>query len=452
MTAIYCAPWLWPGSRSTALEDGGVVVEGEVIAAVGPGAILREQFPQAHFENLTDALIIPGLINTHSHIELTAMRGFLDKEENDFVAWLKKLTLTRLERLTPEDLYVSAAWGAVEAVRSGITCLADASSAAYETLGALRDIGLRGTVYQESFGPDPNQASANLELLKDQVSRIRTLENSRLRVGVSPHAPYTVSAPQLNLICDFALSEGLPLMMHAAESLDEELLMDQGEGRFAAGFRARGIEWKAPGVSTIQYLKTNGVLRTQPLLAHCIRVDEADIQCLADTNSRVAHCPKSNAKLGHGRAKLARFLNKGVIVGLGTDSVASNNICDLIDEARFATLMARSEADPETFVSAQTALTILTSGGASALGLEEKIGELGAGLQADFTAISLKGIHQLPSYDPVSTLVFTSSGRDVVLTVVAGREVFKNGQVTTVNEVELREKMQRTQDKLKEYP
>lgn len=451
MTIIYCANWVLPGS-SLPIEDGGVAVEGDVIAAVGGRALLCEQFRHARVEELDEAVILPGLVNTHSHIELTAMRGFLDSEESDFVAWLRKLTNARLERMTSEDLYVSAAWGAAEAARAGITCLADASSAAFESMTALRDVGLRGTVFQESFGPDPRQASENFANLKEQVSRLRRLETSRVRTGVSPHAPYTVSAPQLRLICDFALAEELPLMMHAAESAEEDLLMHHGKGSFAAGLVARGIEWSAPGISPIQYLKANGVLQTKPLLAHCVRVDNTDIRILADTNTRVAHCPKSNAKLGHGRAPLGRLLANGVIVGLGTDSVASNNACDLLDEARFAMLLARADGDLETrpFFDPTMALKMLTAGGALALGLASKIGELRTGLQADFAVVSLAGMHQIPSYDPVSTLLFASSGRDVILTVVAGREIFRHGRVTTVDEVALRDRMKRIKQKLTE--
>jgi cytosine/adenosine deaminase-related metal-dependent hydrolase len=450
MTVIYCAPWVLPGATSIAIEDGAVVVEDELIAAVGERSLLCKQFQPARIENLDEAAILPGLVNTHSHLELTAMRGFLDKEDNDFVAWLKKLTYARLEWMTPEDLYVSAAWGAAEAARAGITCVGDASCAAYESMSAIRDVGLRGTVFQESFGPDPRLARENLASLKNQISRLRSVESSRVRAGVSPHAPYTVSAPQLKLICELALAEGLPLMMHAAESSAEHLLMHQGEGPFAVGLITRGIEWKAPGVSSIQYLKANGVLETQPLLAHCIRVDEADIKCLAETKARVAHCPKSNAKLGHGRAPVARMLANGLIVGLGTDSVASNNTSDLLDEARFAMLMARADCDPGTlpFFDANIGFQMATAGGALALGLEGQTGELKTGLQADFAVVSIAGIHQLPSYDPISTLFFASSGRDVILTVVAGREIFCKGCVTTVDENELRERMKLIEKKL----
>src|SRR6185503_15520906 len=182
----------------------------------------------------------------------------------------------------------------------------------------------------------PRLVQENFDKLTAKVAELRGVETDLVRVGVSPHAPYTVCGPQLELIARFAHDEKLPLMMHAAESHAEELFVREGRGIFAEGLSKRAIEWNAPRLSTIQYLRQLGVLETQPLLAHCIRVDDADIETLRETGSKVAHCPKSNAKLGHGRAPFARFLEAGVVVGFGSDSVASNNTCDILEEARFA--------------------------------------------------------------------------------------------------------------------
>jgi cytosine/adenosine deaminase-related metal-dependent hydrolase len=162
MTTLYCARWVLPVS-SPPINDGAIAVAGEHITAVGNRLSLAEEFSQARVCEFGEAAIIPGLINAHSHLELTAMRGFLDAEEADFLAWLKKLTVARLERMTRDELYVSAAWGACEAARAGVTCVADASDSAYESMSALRDVGLRGIVFQESFGPDPRLVADNFE-------------------------------------------------------------------------------------------------------------------------------------------------------------------------------------------------------------------------------------------------------------------------------------------------
>jgi 5-methylthioadenosine/S-adenosylhomocysteine deaminase len=443
MTIIYCARWVLPVS-SLPVSDGALAVEGDRLVAVGARAAIAAQFPAAAVRQLGDAAIFPGLVNAHTHLELTAMRGFLEAEESDFFAWLRKLTIARTEKLTADDLYVSATWGACEAARAGITCVGDSSEAAVESLKALRDVGLRGTVFQESFGPDPRLAKENFEKLRAKVAELREYESLLIRAGVSPHAPYTVCAAQLELTADFAVADKLPLMMHAAESSAEECLIREGTGPFAESLAKRGFEWRAPGISTVQYLQRHGILRTRPLLAHCINVDDADVQTISQTRASIAHCPKSNAKLGHGRAPLAQFLNAGIAVGLGSDSVASNNTCDILEEARFALLFARAGTrigDEAATVSAEEALSSATMGGARALGLEAQIGELKAGTQADFIAVSLSGTHQLPVYDPATALIFASSGRDVILTVVAGREVFRDGRVATVDEDRLRARM-----------
>ena len=423
MTTIYSARWVLPVS-ATAIENGAVAVAGQRVAGVGPEAEMVAKFQGAEIEPLGEAVILPGLINTHTHLELTALRGYLEKEENDFFAWLRKLTIARLERMTPDDIRVSATWGACEAVRAGITCVSDASDSALLSMLALQEVGLRGVVYQESFGPDARLAQENFEKLEMKAGELRERESELVRAGVSPHAPYTVCGPQLELIAELAQSQGLPLMMHAAESEAEELLLREGCGVFAEVLARRVIEWKAPGTSTIQYLKQHGILATRPLLAHCIRVDDDDIETLRETQSSVAHCPKSNAKLGHGRAPFARFIEAGVSVGLGSDSVASNNTCDILEEARFATLLSRAAGAP---VSAEEALRAATFGG-----------QLSEGAQADLIAVSLSGVHQTPGYDPVATLIFASSGCDVILTVIAGREVYRDGRVTTVDEDRLR--------------
>jgi 5-methylthioadenosine/S-adenosylhomocysteine deaminase len=440
MTKLYCAHWVLPVTAAP-IEGGAVAVEGTCIAGVGARAELVEKFPSAEAEDFGEAAILPGFVNCHTHTELTAMRGFLEPEEGDFFAWLRKVTVSRNERMTAEDLYASAAWGAVEAARAGITCVGDASDAGATTMRALRDAGLRAVVFQEAFGPDEQSAVEKFDVAREKIERLRGSETALVKLGLSPHAPYSVSGPLLEMLAAFATSEHLPLMTHAAESEAEQLLMLEGRGPFAESFAARGIVFRSPGVSTVRHLEQTGILSTRPLLAHCVRVDEQDIETLKRTGASVAHCPKSNAKLGHRRAPLAGLLRAGVAVGLGSDSVASNNTCDMLEEARFALLASRGAGDTlgdGRMLGARGALEMLTTGGARALHLERVTGALAEGLEADLVAVRLDAAHQTPVYDPATALVFASSGRDVLLTVVAGREVFRDGRVTTVDEDELR--------------
>lgn len=440
MTKIYCARWVLPVT-SDAIEGGAVAVEGTRIAGLGSRAEVVERFPSADTEELGEAVITPGFVNCHSHLELTAMRGFLEPEEGDFFAWLRKVTVSRGERMSEDDIYASAAWGAVEAARAGVTSLGDASDAGAQVMRALRDVGLRGTVFSEAFGPDSAQARAQFDKARAKIESLRGGETRLVKLGLSPHSPYTVSPPLLELLARFAVEERLPLMIHAAESESEQLLMLEGRGPFAESYARRGFTFDSPGVSTVRHLDRTGVLDTRPLLAHCVRVDDADINLMKERGASVAHCPKSNAKLGHGRAPLARMLGAGVNVGLGSDSVASNNTCDVLEEARFAVLGSRASLDTlegGRMVGARDALRVMTLGGARALKLESVAGALEEGMEADLAAVRLDSAHQTPAYGPESALVFSSSARDVLLTVVAGREVFRDGRVTGVDEEDLR--------------
>jgi cytosine/adenosine deaminase-related metal-dependent hydrolase len=440
MTKLYSARWVLP-ITSERVEGGAVAVEGRRIAAVGTRDELTARYPDAEVEEFGEAAILPGLVNCHTHLELTALRGFLEPEEGDFLAWLRKVTRSRNERMTEEDLYASAAWGAVEALRAGVTTVGDAGDSGRTTMPAMADAGLRGVVFQEAFGVDEREAAGQFGKARAKIAALRPLETPLVRLGLSPHSPYTVSRPLVELLTHFALAEALPVMMHAAESRAEELFLRDAAGPFADNYRARGFAWSAPGLSTVQYLASIGFLRTRPLLAHCVRLDARDVETLNEHGAAVAHCPKSNAKLGHGRAPLASFLNAGLTVGLGSDSVASNNTNDLLEEARFALLASRAAGDTLAdgrMLAAPDLLRAATCGGARALGLGNSVGSLEAGREADLAVFRLDGPHQTPAYDPTTALVFSTSGRDALLTVVAGREVYRGGRVLTVDEESIR--------------
>lgn len=448
---LYTARYLLSTARNI-IENGALLVDDARITSVAPHDELKHQHPHVPVTDYGESVITPGFVNTHTHTELTAMRGFLDNAEHDFFLWLRRLTRARQDLMTAEDLYTSSAFGAVEAIRSGVTCIGDASDSAATTMRALRDTGLRAIIYQELFGIDERIADAQLAKLKDKINLLRELESSPVQIGISPHAPYTVSGKLIELASRYAIDERLPVMMHAAESAAELAFMMHGTGAFAEGLRARGIAWTPPQKSTIRYLHERGLLEAKPLLAHCITLDNADLDLIAEHDAAIAHCPKSNLKLGHGRAPLTAMIERKIRTGLGSDSVASNNTGDLLEESRFALLLARLKRETDEggmfAVSTADALELATHGGARALGLENEIGTLEVDKRADFAVISLGGAHQQPIYDLPAALIASSSGRDCVATVINGREVFKNGKVTTIDEDDLQRRVTKLANKL----
>jgi 5-methylthioadenosine/S-adenosylhomocysteine deaminase len=314
---------------------------------------------------------------------------------------------------------------------------------------ALKSVGLRGIIFQETeFSPDNKTANDDFAKLEEKYLRLKETETDLVKIGLSPHSPYTVSAKLFENIADYAIANDVKISIHASESVMEEDLMLSGKGIFADVYEKYGFTWECPNCSTIEFLENTGILQAKPLLAHCVKVSESDIEFIKNSDSRIAHCPKSNAKFGHGIAPLEKFLDANIKTGFGSDSMASNNTCDILEEARFATLFARNLPDKKRFLQSQEIIEIATLGGAKALGLENEIGTLDVGKQADFIAVSLENIAQIPVHDVYSALLFASNARDVCLTVVAGEEIYRNGEAKKVDEGEIKAKMKEIKNKM----
>ena len=416
----YHARWVLPISAPP-IENGTVAVSDERIAYVGT----RGSAPAGADLDLGDAVLLPGLVNVHSHLELTMMRGFL--EDLDFAHWIMRLNAVKRAVLDREAMLDAARLGIVEGLRNGITTYADTcdSGVAFD---AMVEAGVRGIMYQEVFGPDPAQCAESIAGLRAKIDGLRDRQTALQRVGVSPHAPYTVSDPLYTATAAYARSASLPVAVHIAESETERELVERGDGVFAAGLRKRGIAVARRARSSIQLLHDLTVLDTRPLLIHCVRLDEADIALVRDSRSPVAHCPVSNAKLGHGVAPLLELLASRVTVGIGSDSVASNNRMDMLAEARAAILSQRARTSRHDAMSARDALFLATLGGARALGLDRDVGSLELGKMADLAAFPLEpGV--LPIHDPESAVVFSMPGTCASLVTVAGRELVRDGRL-----------------------
>lgn len=390
---------------------GGVLIDGHQIAWVGPAADLPSDLVGSDGQvapvALGQAILMPGLVNVHTHLELTGLRGFLDGLS--FGPWLERLTTVRRDLLTVDDLLDASRVGVLEALRHGITTMADTGDSA-QPLTAMRELGVRGIGFVEVFGPDPRQRDAAITALEARVEALRTADTDRVRTGISPHAPYTVSAPLYTAAAELAAALDLPVAVHIAESMAELAFVREGAGPFAERLRARGLAVEPQAPSPVALLEATGVLATRPLCIHAIQTDADDWRRLADHGARVAHCPIANAKLGHGIAPLAAFLAHGIPTGLGTDSVASNNRMHLLDEARQAVLLASLRAGTPDALSAHDALRLATMGGAQALGMDDRIGTLEAGKAADLVAFPIPD-DVLPVFDPAVTLVHVLAGR-----------------------------------------
>lgn len=431
------------------IEAGAVAIKGGRIAAVGTRNEVAEQFPGHELTELGEAAIIPGLVNCHSHLEITAMRGLLDSVEHDFKSWLLKLNTKRAE-LSEEDIGLAATAGAMEGARAGVTCFGDIGRFGKAGLEALRSVGLRGVLFQETeFTPDNRTADDDLAKLKAKFLELREHAAPLVEVGISPHSPYTVSPRLFEGIADYALSEKIKITIHAAESAEEDDLIMRGSGFFTEFFNRSGIEWQSPGMSSLEFLSRTGILEARPLLAHCVTASERDIGLIAQSRSRIAHCPKSNAKFGHGTAPFEEFLDAGIAVGLGSDSVASNNACDLLEEARFAALASRNRAGRSRLISAGEVLKAATLGGARALGLEDKVGSLEVGKQADITVVSLSNVAQQPIHDVYAALVFSSNSGDIRMTLVAGETVYADGEFPDLDTVRVRRRLKEIESRLR---
>ncbi|MER3430302.1 MAG: hypothetical protein C4324_04535 [Blastocatellia bacterium] len=418
------ADYVMPVSNKP-LRDAGIVIDGDSIIAVGSRDEIVQKFPAAETEDFGQAAIVPGFVNCHSHLELTALRGALCDVEGDFMAWLLRVNQLRSEA-GRDELMRWAIAGAKEAAAAGITTLGDVGRFGDIGLSALRESRLRGIVFQETdFSPDNLTAEADFRSLAEKVENLYRSGTERITFGISPHSPFTVSSKLFELIAEYSIINRIPIAIHTAESAAENELMTAGGGFFLEIYKKMGFSWESPRTSSVDYLEKLGVLAGRPLLIHCVNVSKADIARIRNYGASIAHCPKSNAKLGHGVAPLAAFLDSGISVGLGSDSVASNNVCDLIEEARFAILSARTRSEDRRMISAEAALELATLGGARALGLDSQIGSLEAGKKADLTVVSLTGPSTQPINDPASALIFAASGRDVVRTLVSGEIVFQ---------------------------
>jgi len=404
------ARWLMPVEgapiRDAALligPDGRVQAVGSDSQVPRPSDVMAEEFG--------DAVILPGLVNTHTHLELTGFAGRV--RDPEFPVWIRQLRELKATR-TPDEYVEAARRGLAACYAAGVTTIADTGDSG-AGLRALAEAGGSGVAYQEVFGPHPVQAEESLTGLRQKVASLRRWAGDRVHIGVSPHAPYTVSGSLFQAVAAWSRSEHLPLAVHIAESVAETELVTQGSGAFARAWEARGIPLPhSSGVSPVRWLAVHGVLTERTLCIHAVQVDQADIALLAESGAAVAHCPLSNRAHGHGAAPLKALLDAGIRVGIGTDSEVSVGPPDLMAEARAAQRLAG--------LTAAATIELCTLGGATALGLAGETGSLRTGKLGDCAVI------RIPETGKGSTpaeAVLSSSPADVLLTCLGGKDVYR---------------------------
>jgi 5-methylthioadenosine/S-adenosylhomocysteine deaminase len=393
------------------IQGGAVLVDADGrIAEVGPDSSVSSP-PGVARTDWPSAALLPGLVNTHTHLELTGFSG--QAEDADFSAWIRRIRALKAER-SPADFLVAARQGLADCHAAGVTTVADTGDSG-AVIQALAEAGGSGIAYHEVFGPHPDQWRESLAGMQQRVGELRRFVSPRVRLGVSPHAPYTVSAELYVAVARYAEREGLPLAVHLAESEAESEFLHEAAGPFAEAWTARGIPLPPqPGRSPVAWLELHGVLGERTLAIHVVQVGPADVKRLARSRTAVAHCPLSNRRHGHGAAPLVAFLEAGIRVGVGTDSVASVGVLDLLAEVRAARALAG--------LSAEAGLELVTRGAARAIGLEGEVGTLEPGRWGDLAVV---GIPAAGSAEAAMEAVLGTGPGDVLETLLGGRSVFR---------------------------
>lgn len=406
---ILSADWVLP-VESPPLENGAVAIgdDGRIVA-VGSADELGEG------ERFTDAVILPGFVNAHSHLEYAVYTGFGDGLS--FGPWIA-VHVERKQRIGIEEMEAIARLGALECLRSGITTVGDASFAGAAAT-ACDELGLRGIVYLEVFGRDESA----LERFHEIRARVTPALSDRVSLGVSPHAPYTCTLEVYRACAELEL----PTITHLAESEDETRYLLSGEGPWQDFAELLVPPLRSTG---IRGLAEAGLLGPHLVAAHCVQADAEEIALLAAHDVAVAHCPRSNAQLGCGVAPLRDLLDAGVRVGIATDSPASTPSFDMFDEMRAALFAARAREQRPDALSAAEALELATLGGARALRMDDEVGSLAPGKQADLTVLSFARSPLLPWEDPVTAVVLGGTPERVLATLVSGTTRYERGSDT----------------------
>jgi 5-methylthioadenosine/S-adenosylhomocysteine deaminase len=404
-----------PGSEP--IPDGAVAVNGGEIAAVGPAAELgagRETVDAG------GGLIVPGFVNTHTHLAMTLLRGYA--EDLPLRTWLEEhIWPAERQLMSADTVAAGTALAAIESLKAGVTCVCDMYFHAERIIGVLERIGLRAVVPESLIDfPTPACPTPDVALARQRELLSRFRGHPLAVPAVAAHAPYSVSAANLVKEAELAEEFDAPLIIHVAETRWETETIQSQKGK-----------------TPVAYLADLGILSERTVAAHCVHVTAADLDLLAEFDVGVASNPVSNLKLASGVAPVPEMLAHGIKVGFGTDGAASNNTLDLLRDVQLAALLYKGVGGDPTVMPARVVAELLTAGGARVLGLGDRIGSLVAGRRADIVCLGLDQPHTVPVYDAYAHLAYAARAGDVRHVVVEGRTVVRDGRVTTVDEGEI---------------
>ncbi|MDR1082426.1 MAG: amidohydrolase family protein [Coriobacteriales bacterium] len=424
---LLVARYILPVSRAP-IENGAVLVRDGYIRDIGYATKLKTCYPDEETRDFGLAALMPGLVDAHTHLEYSAMRGLIN--DVPYAAW--KLHIAEKEKLfTSEDWDDSALLGALETIRSGITTVADITSTG-ASRKAVQATGLRGIIYREVGTMERSEVDHVLEeAFSDVEDWRRGQDPNYLRIGIAPAPLFSCHPLIFKRIGEYAAG-GTAVACHLAGSREEYEFIRYGSSPFSVHSteqeRGYGIDmppWLATGVSPVRYILNWGLFDAPNVLAiHCVQVDDDDIDKLAEYDIAVAVCSRCNAQLAMGIAPLSRLIKAGVRVGLGTDSPAATDAIDPLAEMRIGLLLQRALGNRSDFFTATQMVHLATLGAAEALRVEDKVGSLDIGKLADIIALDLSNSNQVPTHDPNSAVVHTATQDNILMTMIGGEVLY----------------------------
>lgn len=392
-------------------EANVIAVEDGKISYIGKD--LPDSFAADDVIDGKGMLATAGMVNTHGHVSMTLLRSYAD--DMALMDWLENKIWPIEAKMNAKDIYWGAMLGIAEMLKSGTTCFADMYCFMDDVARAVAETGIRANLSRGLIGlaPDKDDKLAeNTQLVKDWQG----YDNGRIRITYGPHAPYTCPVEYLQKVIEAAQSNNAEIQMHLCET--------KGEVENCI---------KEHGVTPIKLMDQLGMFEQGTIAAHCVYLTEDDMDIMAAKNVRVAHNPQSNLKLASGIAPVARMLEKGICVGLGTDGASSNNNLDMLEECRAAAMLHKTTTLNPLAVPAAQAWDMATMNGAKVLGFDE-LGKLSVGQQADIVLWNMHKPYWYPRHNKLSLLVYAANSSDADTVIVNGKVVLQNGSMTLFDE------------------